>query len=756
MTEHDRMCGSRCLGPMTFQTEMTGDYVTISQGDRLASRDSSSFMNGLAFLSRAVKVDEKMCIRIESCSSRWDGALRIGFTNIRPNKHSLPPSSIPELRDTPGYCVLPVPVDLCVHSAEIHFWINYAGIVLVEGMTKERYYIKAKGLNVNKQLWVFIDLYGNTSTVRLLGSRRGSRTSCPDVSSGINWLVGENRGSEEKRDYTVTDFSGITHKAETRSARKTSWSPSLFLLRHAGQNTVPSPTDRSELTRMGLGIPDHELERGVDLNWTWRELNHFICSSYPSVDLDSIGFSTAKADKYGRLCQIYANTMKKLKKVLGESVLYIIPDKDIVLNEMTTRTLSSVINRNASSPSDSAPSVAAQHRQRLTSSNSYMSDSSPNSSMEEIDAGSLLREFQQTHLSNNQQVSILVSRNGLLQSAKDAVSNCNFSWTKIPIVIFVGEEALDCGGPRREFFRLLMLEVQSSLGIFEGKPGHLFFTYDQMALEQHKYELAGKLIAWSVAHGGPGFKALDPCLYQLMCIQECPLADFNWRQIPDADIQNKLQKILSCKTTSDLHRLQREQGDWICECGVPGIYRPDISIRDIPQIYCYTVRHYIYLRTANMIHQFTKGLNAYGQFWDMVKAYWAEFLPIFTNTHEPISRSSFRALFQIHWTKAIKRKTEEETIHCWELVLKMIEDKKTELCFEDLLVFITGADEVPPLGFPQKPSIHFYQPEKRGCRLPYANTCMMGLFLPRGVKTEVELRRLLLRAIRDSADFGKI
>lgn len=87
-----------------------------------------------------------------------------------------------------------------------------------------------------------------------------------------------------------------------------------------------------------------------------------------------------------------------------------------------------------------------------------------------------------------------------------------------------------------------MLEVQSSLGIFEGNPGHLFFTYDQMALEQHKYELAGKLIAWSVAHGGPGFKALDPCLYQLMCIQECPLADFNWRLIPDTDIQDKLQK----------------------------------------------------------------------------------------------------------------------------------------------------------------------------------------------------------------------
>ncbi|KAA0713717.1 Apoptosis-resistant E3 ubiquitin protein ligase 1 [Triplophysa tibetana] len=606
MTKHDRICGSRCLGPMTFHTEMTGKYVTISQGGRLASRDASSFMDGLAFLSRAIKVNEKMCIQIESCSSRWDGALRIGFTNIRPNIRSIPPSAIPELSDTPGYCVLPVPVDLCVHSAEIHFWMNYAGMVLVEGITRERYYIKAKGLNLNKSLWVFFDLYGKTSTVRLLGSRRGSRTSCPDIASGSNWLVSENQVS------------------------------------------------------------------------------------------------------------------------------------DTVLNEL-----------------GSAPSVPIQRRQRLTSSTSYMSCSSRNSSMEDIDVESLLREFQKNHLSASEQVSVLVDRNRLLQSAKNAVSNCNFSWTKLPFVKFEGEEALDCGGPKREFLRLLMMEVQSSLGIFEGKPGHLFFTYDQMALEQQKYELAGKLIAWSLAHGGPGFKALDPCLYQLMCIQECTLTDFNWRLIPDADIQNKMQKILSCKRTTDLRRLQREEGDWICECGVPGIYSPDISIRDIPQIYSYVIRHYIYLRTSKMIHQFTEGLNAYGQFWDMVKSYWSEFLPIFTNTHEPISRKSFSALFQIHWSKAMRRGPEEETIHYWELVLKMIEDKKTELRFEELFAFITGADQVPPLGLPQKPSIHFYQPEKHGCRLPYANTCMMGLFLPRGVKSEAELHRMLLRAIRDSADFGR-
>ncbi len=78
-----------------------------------------------------------------------------------------------------------------------------------------------------------------------------------------------------------------------------------------------------------------------------------------------------------------------------------------------------------------------------------------------------------------------------------------------------------------------------------------------------------------------------------------------------------------------------------------------------------------------MINQFTKGLNAYGQFWDVVRTHWVEFLPIFTNMQEPLSRSTFKDLFQIRWSKpgTKKREAEEETIHYWELVLKMIEGK---------------------------------------------------------------------------------
>ncbi|KAK1894286.1 G2/M phase-specific E3 ubiquitin-protein ligase [Dissostichus eleginoides] len=275
------------------------------------------------------------------------------------------------------------------------------------------------------------------------------------------------------------------------------------------------------------------------------------------------------------------------------------------------------------------------------------------------------------------------------------------------------------GGPQREFFRLLRIEVQTSMGIFEGKAGQVFLTYDQAALDGHKYFQAGRLIAWSVAHGGPCSKALDPSLYQLMCGQEPQLEQFDCSVLPDPGVQSRVKRILQCKTAEDLYALQKDLGDWISECGVPGIF--SATIGEIPKIYAYVVKHYIFLRTAKMVNQLTEGMNAFGNLWDL----------------EQITRKKRRTRYTAG-------------------VLNIIEDKLTELTFEDLLIFITGADEVPTLGFPNKPSIDFYTQEAGVRRLPYASTCAMTLFLPRGITEEQELHNILNQSVKDSWGFLKV
>ena len=88
-----------------------------------------------------------------------------------------------------------------------------------------------------------------------------------------------------------------------------------------------------------------------------------------------------------------------------------------------------------------------------------------------------------------------------------------------------------------------MKDVQSTLGIFEGQPGNLFFSYNQAALDLGKYYTGGKLIAWSLLHGGPGIKALHPSLYQLMCGQAPDLEGFDISILPDKCVQDKLQQV---------------------------------------------------------------------------------------------------------------------------------------------------------------------------------------------------------------------
>ncbi|XP_071326656.1 uncharacterized protein [Trachinotus anak] len=182
------------------------------------------------------------------------------------------------------------------------------------------------------------------------------------------------------------------------------------------------------------------------------------------------------------------------------------------------------------------------------------SDSPP---PEEMDLAIILGTFQEDHLSDGMVSTICVRRKKLLESAIKALSRVTFSWTHTPHIEFVGEEADDMGGPQREFFRLLMIEVQTSLCIFEGKAGQVFLSYNQAALDQRKYFKGGNLIAWSVAHGGPCIRALDPSLFQLMCGQEPQLEQFDWHVLPDPDVQNKVKRILQCRTTGDLTALQR-------------------------------------------------------------------------------------------------------------------------------------------------------------------------------------------------------
>ena len=74
-----------------------------------------------------------------------------------------------------------------------------------------------------------------------------------------------------------------------------------------------------------------------------------------------------------------------------------------------------------------------------------------------------------------------------------------------------------------------------------------------------------------------------------------------------------------------------------------------------------------------------------------------------------------------------------------------------------LLIFITGADNITVLGFPKNIDIDFFDVELRSCRFPMASTCGLQLQLPRGIHSFDEFEGLIARALKESSHgFGKI
>ena len=75
--------------------------------------------------------------------------------------------------------------------------------------------------------------------------------------------------------------------------------------------------------------------------------------------------------------------------------------------------------------------------------------------------------------------------------------------------MFIGEQAVDEGGPRREFFRLVLRGVFSSSGLFTGCPDHVVPVHNVEALENNKFFIVGRMIATSLVQGGESPSCLE-------------------------------------------------------------------------------------------------------------------------------------------------------------------------------------------------------------------------------------------------------
>ncbi|MED6240040.1 hypothetical protein ATANTOWER_015161 [Ataeniobius toweri] len=114
------------------------------------------------------------------------------------------------------------------------------------------------------------------------------------------------------------------------------------------------------------------------------------------------------------------------------------------------------------------------------------------------------------------------------------------------------EEAIDLGGPRREFLRLLT-EALSMSPMFEGTDESKNVAMNSTAIREDKYFLAGRAIAINLVHGGPAPRFLSPVLFASLVggpNTACPTL----KDVTDADLHEKLKKVSESSTLEELLR----------------------------------------------------------------------------------------------------------------------------------------------------------------------------------------------------------
>ena len=142
------------------------------------------------------------------------------------------------------------------------------------------------------------------------------------------------------------------------------------------------------------------------------------------------------------------------------------------------------------------------------------------------------------------------------------------------------------------------------------------------------------------------------------------------------------------------------------------------------------VKHFCIFACKAELDEILRGLETF-QFTTIFKKHQEAFLPILTFIQPAIkTASSVKDIFTPQFSPqgSNRRTLEEEALFFWISILEEIEYEAGEIgiSFKDILIFTTGASDVPPMGFSPTPTIQFND----GMKFPLASTCSNVLTLP--------------------------
>ena len=106
---------------------------------------------------------------------------------------------------------------------------------------------------------------------------------------------------------------------------------------------------------------------------------------------------------------------------------------------------------------------------------------------------------------------------------------------------FIGEQAVDEGGPRREFFHLLTHKIFKS-SLFVGFPKHVVPVHNVKAVANSMYYTIGKMLSTCVIQGGEAPVCFAKAVADFL-VYDRVLSPVCLDDIPNYEVRNCFQKV---------------------------------------------------------------------------------------------------------------------------------------------------------------------------------------------------------------------
>lgn len=376
-----------------------------------------------------------------------------------------------------------------------------------------------------------------------------------------------------------------------------------------------------------------------------------------------------------------------------------------------------------------------------------------NETLQEISAAEILKDLAQQICLDK--ISIFnINRRRILDGALRVFKKKGFKPENRISVCFsddlnTAEGAIDAGGPKREFLRLLLKELFSSY-IFSGTENCKYLNMSLPALNDDLYFYAGMGVSLSLIHGGPGPRCFSETTYKSL-FEDTTLIPLTIEDVQDFDLRDKLYRFQNAQTLEGLQKA----GEDLSELRYfAGSCKAILKLEDKDQILNDVLRGCVLIRCSEARSRFIDGLKTLNLY-EMIKRNPKSFETIFCYTEQPLTAVKFlRMCGVVQYSERGSNKFEKEVdaMTFFRDYIYEVEENPHPLQLKDILIFATGCDDEPPLGFDVPPSIKFLHSDGK---YPEASTCSLELSLPTIHSTYHEFKSNMDFAMLNTYGFGK-